>query len=762
MANERHPIIAHGELYVEPISKKSNYVNKSYPHEYEEVKTQLISNIDKITSTLSGENVESREIFIDEKIICLRMEPKFEAKSYIPNSIINSKNDMELIGGRKYSIDDEDSAKLYFVKTSDRGLAKFKQNLEEGTNDQNKSWRNQICSIRGVDLLSPDEKILGFDDNWQNGSVEIILHPIGENYQKAINALFELSNISYDEAQIRTYEDGLTFISTTCSKEQLERISNLNVLRTVHPMGKVSIEPLRLAVPGFKVPNVEYEKKISSIKVGVFDGGANETHPLLKNYVSCIDATSMPENSYCVDHGTGVCGIILHGNIGDKSGSTLPIPNVSINCYRVFPLTDPNDSDLYEIIDTIENIVPNDKDTKLYNLSIGPAGAIVDDSISRFTYVLDKLTYSVDPDEVNPLFSIAVGNDGHLVYPLNRIQAPSDMVNGLSVGAYTFDSKGKMIRAPYSCIGEGREGGKIKPDILEFGGNYDHPFIVASNNANNVSGEMGTSFASPLAIHKIGSLMAQSQNISPHLGRALLIHTAEYDKKQTKLEQGFGFCQADVDDILTCEDNDVTLLYSGTLMTSQTAKLPIFSPRINTVSGNVKIKWTVATIVNPCINDPDAYTSNCIEDTFVPHDMTFNFTKKGYASHKINMLNPNSAELAQELVNQGYTRSEHPVSHPAKRNWDEKDLRNKDLKWDTIISKQLSMRGASLSSPYLALHAIGRNDFKDDKIRYFAVISISAPKFEGSLYNAILQSYRNLAPIEIRNINRVLVSNNTN
>ena len=142
MANERHPIIAHGELYVEPISKKSTPVNKSYPHEYEEAKTQLISNIDQITSTLSGENVESREIFIDEKIICLRMEPKFEAKSYIPNSIINSKNDMELIGGRKYSTDDEDSAKLYFVKTSGEALQKLKQNLEEGTNDHNKSWKN--------------------------------------------------------------------------------------------------------------------------------------------------------------------------------------------------------------------------------------------------------------------------------------------------------------------------------------------------------------------------------------------------------------------------------------------------------------------------------------------------------------------------------------------------------------------------------------------------------------------------------------------
>ena len=761
MANERHPIIAHGELYVEPISKKSTPVNKSYPHEYEEAKTQLISNIDKITSTLSGKNVESREIFIDEKIICLRMEPKFEAKSYIPNSIINSKNDMELIGGRKYSTDDEDSAKLYFVKTSGEALQKLKQNLEEGTNDHNKSWKNQICSLRSVDLLSPDEKVLGFDDDWQDGSVEIVLHPIGDNYQKAIDTLFELSNIPSDNALIRTYENGLTFISTTCSKEQLEAISNLNVLRTVHPLGRINAEPLRVSVPGFNMPTVEYNNKISPIKVGVFDGGANENHPLLKNFVSCIDATAAAEHPKCVDHGTGVCGIILHGNIAGKSGKTLPTPSVSVDCYRVLPLLDKGDIELYEVIDAIENIVPGQKDTKLFNLSMGPAGAIVDDSISRFTYVLDKLTYDVDRDETNPLFSIAVGNDGDLVYPLNRIQAPSDMVNGLAVGSYTYDTTVKKIRAPYSCIGEGREGGKIKPDILDFGGSFDHPFIVASNDTNQISGVAGTSFASPLAVHKIGSLMAQSQNISPHLGRALLIHTAEYDKKQTKLEQGFGFCQSDVDNILTCEDNDVTLLYSGTLMTSQTAKLPIFAPRINTVPGNVKIKWTVATIVNPCINDPDAYTSNCIEDTFVPHDMTFNFTKKGYTPHKINMLNSDSAELVQELVNQGYTRSEHPVSHPAKRNWDEKDLRNKDLKWDTIISKQLSMRSTSLSSPYLALHAIGRNDFKDDKIRYFAVISISAPKFEGSLYNAILQSYRNLAPIEIRNINRILVSNNT-
>ena len=33
MPGEKHPIIAHGELYVEPIVKKSRPIDKSIPHE---------------------------------------------------------------------------------------------------------------------------------------------------------------------------------------------------------------------------------------------------------------------------------------------------------------------------------------------------------------------------------------------------------------------------------------------------------------------------------------------------------------------------------------------------------------------------------------------------------------------------------------------------------------------------------------------------------------------------------------------------------
>jgi len=765
MPKEKRPIIAYGELYVEPISKKMAGGPKTYPHEYTDAKNNIISQLNKITETFASATEQNNdEIFTQDKIVCFRMEPKFEAKSYVPTSIISSVEEMKLVGGRKYAInefgtdeDDIQTAKLYFVKTTAEGIENLKSLLEEGKRDDVKAWREQICSLRSMDLLTPNEKIMGFDEEWAEGSVEIVLHPTGNNVETTIKAFCEYCKIPEENMIIRPYHDGLTFISAKCNWDTVNRISKFNILRNIHPLGKVDIAPFRTVENAFELPDIKNEIVDTPINVGVFDGGANEKHPLLNKYVTSIEATSEEEDELGVAHGTAVCGIILHGNIADKSGKTLPNPKVIIKSYRVLPLVDSEDIELYEVIDTIENVVSSDKGTKLYNLSIGPSGAILDDEISRFTYVLDKLTFCIDENEVNPLFSVAAGNDGSLNYPFNRIQAPSDMVNGLGVGAYTFNNANEKIRTSYSCVGEGREGGKIKPDILEFGGSPERPFVLAGNCKGYITTSMGTSFSSPLVVHKLGNLMASSKNITPHLARTLLIHTAEYNKDIPLYHQGFGFCIEREEDILSCEDNNITILYEGKLNTSQTVKLPIFAPQINGVDGLVNISWTVSTIVDPCYNDPDAYTSNCIEDAFVPHEMKFNFTKSNCRSFQLNLTKTEDVEKAKELLNDGYHHSEHPVSHPAKKYWDEMDLRNENLKWDTIIRKKQRMRGSSLLNPYLSLHAIGRNEFEQSSVKYFVAVSISAPKYNGSLYDKVLQTYKNLSPIEIRNINRVMV-----
>jgi len=768
MTGSKYPIIAHGELYVKPIEKKNSGGPKDIPHDYEEAKPKIVADLNRIFDAIH----EKHEIFLKEKIVCVRMEPKFEAKSYVPNQLLTTDN-MSLVGGRKYRFTEDNGveqpqvAKLYFVKTDDMGLSNLRETLTSGVKDDVQNWRDQIGSIHSVDLLRSDEKIMGFPEDWNKGTVEIVLHPLENEHDQMLDKFYSTSKIPRKDTRVKAYKSGLTFISAKCSRVELENIKRFNPLRAMHPLGQIDITPVRTVSVG-DAPQPSSSNKKSSIVVGVFDGGADDTLPLLKGYVKTTDCAVIAPNENYLSHGTAVCGAVLHGNLAGKNKFyPLQTPYVSVESFRVLPIQDKADFELYEAIDEIEKIVSGRRDLKLCNVSFGPRGAIIDDSINRFTYVLDQLTYDVSEGEVNPLFCVAAGNDGDLPEPFNRVQSPADMVNGLGVGAYTLTTvDGSKIRAAYSCVGRGREGAKIKPDLLDFGGSIDRPFVLVGSKPDSLATSYGTSFASPYTVHKIGKLMAKSDNIAPHLGRTLLIHTARFNKKFTLDEQGHGFCLEDVDEILSCDDKKVTILYSGLLEPAQIVNLPIFAPNINSIKGMVNISWTITTIVAPYANDPDAYTNDCIDDVFIPHTDVFKYTKEDSKTQKpltkrLNLCKAADIEREQILLAEGYKRSPFPMSCTPKSFRSEDDLRVKDYKWDTVIKKHQRMRGSSLRNPYLTLQAIDRNGFNAQSIKYHVAVSIEAQSYTGSLYDAILQTYKNLAPITLRNINRIMVDINS-
>ena len=738
--NAKHPIIANGQYYIEPLIKRSGGGSPNFPHEYGEAKIRLCSDIGRIQDSIR----DNDEIFLDEKIVCIRLEPKYEAKSYTPSSLV-AESGMKLVGGRKYSLDSEENskAKMYFVRTNDSELADLKSKFETGKKDHVKKWKDQVCTIKSIDLLKPEEKALGFSDSWEEGIVEVVIHPLGEKCDQVVNGFFDVVKMKKSEAVVRTYDDGLTFVCMHMDRESMALAQKYNPLRSIKPMRDDWEEQLRVSsmvAPAPKLPNTVMK---SNIKVGVFDGGVQSGTKLLDPYVDNYDMVSAEPTETSLNHGANVCGAVLYGTglAGKMENDTVDNPLVSVESFRVFPTAKTNNPDI-----------------RVYNLSFGPRGAIIDDEINRFTYVCDRLTYDVDEGEINPLFCVAVGNDGTLDSPFNRIQSPADMVNGLAIGAYTLSPLNDKYRAPYSCVGPGREGAKIKPDILEFGGNTDRPFI-STKSGNQIMGTAGTSLAAPVVAGKIGRLMAVSDQIVPHLGRALLIHSAESKGLEGNTENGFGFCLDGVEDILSCSDNKVTILYEGDITSSATVKLPIFAPGICEIHGNAEIKWTICTVVNPNINDPDAYTNNCIEDTFYPNDMRFPF-RKGTTEKKLNLMKDDDIVVARRLVNEGYIKSELPVSKPAKKHFAEADLRNSDFKWDTIIRKDVRMRCSSLLNPFISLHAIGRDEYEHEKIKYFVVITIDIPNFKGSLYDQILQTYDNLLPIQIQNVNRIMTQIN--
>ena len=756
---ERHPIIAHGEVYADPITKPSGPIDKKCPHEYAEAKHRILKDI----CSVENEIISHAEHFMEEKILCVRLEPKFEAKSYVPSSLLSAmpEGNAQIVGGRRYHCINDDlnqdtQAKLYFFRTTDRGIQQLKDALTDGTRDNIATWQQQIRSIASIDLLRSDEKILGFSHDWNSGTAEFVLHPMPNYTHQEIHNFIEMCELSEKEAQIRVYDDGIVFISAHCTMDAIKKASVFNPLRAIHPIGNINIAPVR-QLEGSTCPQiVDFQKP--AINIGVFDGGADNSIPILKPYVNAVDATSAPADKECIAHGSGVCSAILFGNLAGKTPEdVLDAPCASIDCYRVLPLENNQDIDLYEAIDTIERVVSSAPNTRLFNLSFGPVGAIVDDSISRFTYALDKLSYDVPEGVENPLFVVAVGNDGDLEFPFNRIQAPADMVNGLGIGAYSYNAKHDKVRANYSCIGPGREGGKTKPDVLEFGGSMGYPFIIPAIAGNSLSAVMGTSFAAPTITGKIGKILSSSDDVSPHMGRTLLIHNAETSKDLPGDEQGFGFAPERIENVLECEDNRVTIMYNGEIFPKQFLRLPIFIPSINSMKGNVTIAWTVATVVAPYANDPDAYTNNCLEDVFTPHSMIYNFTKQGSTPKRCNLLIEEDIPRIKQLIDSGYKQSYAPVSHPSHISWDESNLRNSELKWDTVIHKYVSMRSSSLFDPSLTLHAIGRNGFETHPIKYYVVITIEAPRYQGNLYNNILQTYQALAPVQLRNETRINV-----
>lgn len=161
--NEKMPILAHGEKYIKPIVKKRGPGKKNYIRSYEDARNSMISDLDQIEEELQ----DNSDMFMHEKVLCVRMEPKFEAKAYCPNQLVGvSPDTMKIIGGRKYTYqvqnNYEDKAKLYYIRTENEGIRRLSDTLRDGLRDSQESWQHTIQSIRGIDIMPGDEKLMGF------------------------------------------------------------------------------------------------------------------------------------------------------------------------------------------------------------------------------------------------------------------------------------------------------------------------------------------------------------------------------------------------------------------------------------------------------------------------------------------------------------------------------------------------------------------------------------------------------------------------
>lgn len=769
MEKKFRPILGRGEEYVYPYKKENSVPKRDTRPSYAMAQKRLIEEIRNVKSEIRNIPYEYR---MNEIVVSLRMNVDYSSKSYHPHTFIKQSN-AEEIGSKKwiktFQTKKKDKitiknkiGKDLFLRISEDNLNNLLDIVSKDEEEQAKGFIDDIRSVEQFYFDDHSKLIDIFDKKWEGGRTELVIHPFGNERQEAVDKLIELiknCNEDISSIKVRYYDVGLVFISAFLNRETLQKILPFNPIRTAHPLEFRGLPEIRGGVTNFKLPQPPAENLKSSIILGLFDGGVYSDNPLLKGHV--IEHNPIPtlKNDDYVQHGIGVAGVALYGNLKEFSyNDILPIPSISIESFRVLPLSDPKDYDLYEAIDIIERVAKERTDIKIYNLSLGPYGPIEDDCISRFTYVIDELS-----KDNKRWFSIAVGNDGDLPDEEDcRIQAPADAVNSMGVGAYTFDTDGEIIRAPYSCIGDGREGCKVKPDIVAFGGDDKNPIQLIGLDGKNKWFAQGTSFASPFVASKAAEIVGRCNFVNPLLARALLIHTAIHPQNKYDKYLGYGIIQENAEQILGCEQNKVKVVYQRSILPTKYAKLDL--PIVHDLSyhGEVEIEWTVAisTRVNP-LNTED-YTITCLEDTFYPNVNKYKFTytlpsgkKRTTTKHLIK-----DKEEIEQLINCDWQKSKMPVTDSQNNSkYKTEQERKENFKWDTVMKRRVRIaKYDQLENPYIVLHAMERGQQDEiNPIHYAVAVTIYYKDFNGDAYTRTLEVYNKLEQAQVYAVNEILI-----
>lgn len=753
----RKPILYNGETYAKSITKSGGGGDKAYPATFEESKTIVLRDIANTKETLRS--IPEKNKMPTELIISITMHASFSAKSYYPETLFDTDRErfgLKEIGSRvwKSKQDNEKSrehSKMFFVRANDESLSRLEQKLL--SYDTTVGFQNDIRKVSSIGVIDSDDQILGLPDEWVEGQLEAVLHPFDIDKKKALSDfLVKIKESGVDENTIKfkQYDSGITFISFKGNRDILNSVAGYNPLRTLHPLQMRELPNLGRSISVAKGPDPSIFTKKPTITIGVIDGGIHNTNPYISNYVvSEFSVSGSPVPKY-LDHGTRVAGAVLFGPLNKyTSKDSLPEPYVSVKSFGVLSSDSGRDPELYSAIDAIENIVPSHNEIKVYNISLGPSGPILDDSISRFTYSLDLLSYDHDV-----LFCVAVGNDGE-IEGFDRIQSPADSVNCLAVGAFTHKD-GIIIRAPYSSIGPGREGCKMKPDLLAFGGCDNHPIHLVSSTIGTKISDAGTSFASPIVAGMAGRLIGESSgNIDALTAKALLIHsTSDKFGKHTN-EMGHGILPERLEDVVDCKEKSYTLIYRGKLESAKYAEFPI--PWDNSITeGSTSFKWTVAVLTDIDHLSTDDYTSSTVEIAFYPNSKKYEFKNKEGAiingklkkSEIVDIdLNPERAEF---LIANGFKRGSFPKTGSTNKQYkNETDLRD-DLKWDSLDTREVNKKSVGIRNPAFHIHALGRGTRLDDlNVKYALILTVTAPKASSDIYTNILNKFPALLPIEM-------------
>lgn len=729
MARNNNFLLGSGEKLTGRVEVPSGGGPKNMPYSFERA-------VERVTAKLATANTFFSSLEPDvtpdnEVVAAITLHPRYVSKSDYPRDLLAAQG-LRTIGSRSKLVTPEAwgvrkhpeaaySEELFVAgKRTDFDI--WQNRMSQVTTATR--WADELQQIEDLAAFDATDKLKGFDsDHSRVGLLEIVLHNGGR--QEIIEKFLAYVAHLNLEAEVRYRRDirGLTFMPIRTDYRGAEQLARFTFLRAVRPMP--SIRPLvpgaARSVIGSAPPLPKQDALDSTVTAVIFDGGLDPTSAAaLSRWVRYVEPIGIGNPvADLTAHGLGVTSSFLFGSLDPSIPISAPICNV--DHVRVLDENTGANGE-YMYLDALDRIVTHLRNNPHYefaNFSLGPYLSADDNDITEWTAALDEFLVSG-----RTLATVAVGNTGELDTLNNRIQPPSDGVNVLAVGACSSQGT-TWARAPYSSVGPGRSPGYVKPDGVSFGGVITEPFVMLGPGLGLVQ-DAGTSFASPNTMRAAAAVKAHSgPSLSPLAIRALLIQRAD-DAGLNRSEVGWGRFEPDLQNLVTCEDDESLTVYQGTLPVGMHLRANVPMP-LQALTGKVLLTATllIAPEVDP--DHPGTYTRSGLEVAFRPHSGAFKTNPDGSRP-----AHPKSRSFFSASNLYGQVEAQARAAH---------------YKWEPCVKHSDSMLASSLQNPcfdiYYHHRESGHAAVLPQPVPYALVIGLKAPKVT-DLYNQTVRAFTNI------------------
>lgn len=694
----------------------------------------------------------SQENMLDEVFVAVDYPKTYVAKSYQIASLYRESG-LTVVGTAEWQDPNNEVGRCDIVRGT---IEAFKSVASIAQDAVTNKIKNEIDRVWGIELLSPidsvDSTIRQLSDIAEVIELSFFDVPDIQELLMRLNEILQLEIPLSKDDVIRVDRALYLYLKTTNS--------NIAALRDANFIQKASVQrlnqfnPLRSAAVATARDMYSAKQRRNNLiytapsrplpVVGLIDGGVDfRGGDFLERVHEVYSVEALPSNQ-ALEHGTSVASVLMYGELPGRGGQVTP--DLAVESIRVLPSqTDDLMLSLIDLDNILKEAIPELSQIKIWNISVGPRGPVMDDHIGSLTAILDKLAF-----QYNVLFVIAIGNTGQEQGIARRMQTPADAVNNLAVTAFT-DLFGDHQTAAYSSIGPGREGGKMKPDISGHGGSENNdPILTLSTSEWFLNEQQGTSFAAPLVARLLTMALWRFPELNVLDLRAAVTQylALNFDRGRDIYFDSKGELSSDVERLIEAAPNEFRIKYTGELTAGADVLMNVPIPEYFQ-DKTIELTWTTAVKTDVDPSRPDAYTKFGIEDTLYPDADKYEFYNK--ETKKVQRQRTDDEEAVQVLLENGFTQRQQPVAHDkayltTPNPLDSKDeaSRRRQLKWDTVKSQKLNVRVNSLNRPFIKLHALSR-DASHERVSYSVILSIRG-KNDLGLYQRTLSRFPQLIP----------------